>query len=112
MVISHFLPGPDHWCESFPVAKAGCRQSPVDIDTKAAAKANTKAEKADDACAGCAIQFKYDPSQIVDIENTGASWKVNAKSEGSSKYDKRLFYCVTLSIFVRGSLKWPHLSHI
>lgn len=67
--------GPDHWHEDFPVAKAGCRQSPIDIHTVEAKSDEEHITK---------LEWTYAPGNVVDIENTGASWKANVNSEGSS----------------------------
>lgn len=66
--------GPNNWHKNYPVAKEGKRQSPIDIDS-------SKAEK---ITQNIPIKAQYIPDNTIDIENTGASWKVNVKGEGSS----------------------------
>jgi len=66
--------GPAHWHEEFPVAK-GKRQSPIDIQTARAVL--------DEKLRSKALKWSYVPGNNVDIENTGASFKVNVDGAGS-----------------------------
>ena len=57
------------------MAKEGKRQSPVDIATESC--------ETDAALSKTPLKWSYDPDKIKDIENTGASWKVNVDGFGS-----------------------------
>ena len=63
--------GPDKWHKEFPVAKEGKRQSPIDLVNDAEVEKDMSAKP---------LSWKYVPSNNVNIENTGASWKVNVQS--------------------------------
>jgi len=67
--------GPAHWHEEFPVAKEGKRQSPIDIQTAKAVL--------DEKLRSKALKWSYVPESNIDIENTGASFKVNVDGKGS-----------------------------
>jgi len=67
--------GPSHWYEEFPVAKEGKRQSPIDIQTAKAVL--------DEKLRAKALKWSYVPENNIDIENTGASFKVNVDGKGS-----------------------------
>ena len=62
--------GPDKWHKDFPVAN-GKRQSPIDL------KNDVEAEK---ALSSKLLSWNYIPANNVNIENTGASWKINTQS--------------------------------
>jgi len=68
--------GPDKWHVEFPVAKEGKRQSPIDLSTELA--------QTDGALRSTPITCKYVDKNILNVENTGASWKVNVDGAGSS----------------------------
>ena len=68
--------GPDKWHVEFPVAKEGKRQSPIDLSTELA--------QTDGALRSAPITCKYVDKNILNVENTGASWKVNVDGAGSS----------------------------
>lgn len=61
--------GPDSWCAHWPVAREGKRQSPVDINTHAVAT--------DSALNKNELEWTYHPEDVTEIENTGASFKLN-----------------------------------
>merc|ERR1711973_765436 len=68
--------GPEKWHIEFPVAKEGKRQSPIDLSTELA--------QTDSTLGKAPITCKYVDKNILNIENTGASWKVNVDGAGSS----------------------------
>merc|ERR1711951_109040 len=68
--------GPEKWHIEFPVAKEGKRQSPIDLSTELA--------QTDSNLGKAPITCKYVDKNILNIENTGASWKVNVDGAGSS----------------------------
>ena len=68
--------GPSHWYEEFPVAKEGKRQSPIDLSAELA--------QTDAALRTTPLAAKYVDKNILNVENTGASWKVNVDGKGSS----------------------------
>ena len=62
--------GPDAWHNNFPVAKAGKRQSPVDIKTsKIIDRFYVTLSKP--------LNCNYQNDHCLNVENTGASWKVD-----------------------------------
>jgi len=65
--------GPSHWCNHFPVAKTGIRQSPVDIVPTCCSP--------DDAL--CDLKYQYTPAKIKMI-NTGATWRMDFSPDGSN----------------------------
>lgn len=67
--------GPDKWFKDFPVAKEGKRQSPIDLSTELA--------QTDGALRSAPITCTYVDKNILNVENTGASWKVNVDGKGS-----------------------------
>ncbi len=67
--------GPSHWHESYPIAIEGLRQSPIDISTVEAETDVGLGEKK--------LTWKYLRNGLKDMENTGASWKVNVDGSGS-----------------------------
>jgi len=69
--------GPDKWCNGFPVATEGKRQSPIDIDTAKSVDGTAVTKSAP-------LIWNYQKDHCLNVENTGASWKVNVKGEGSS----------------------------
>ena len=71
----HYLIGPDTWHEDFPVAKEGKRQSPIDLKTDVDVEETFNTPP---------LAYNYIPANNVDIENTGASWKVNVESNVES----------------------------
>ena len=72
------ISGPDKWHKDFPVAKEGKRQSPIDL------KNDVEVEK---QLSSKLLAWNYVPANNVNIENTGASWKVNVQSnKESGKY--------------------------
>ncbi|TRY77940.1 hypothetical protein TCAL_10905 [Tigriopus californicus] len=70
----HSANGPEKWHEQFPIAKDGCRQSPIDIET----------DTAEDSGDFPSLTYRYKPENTKAIQNTGASWMVSVDSEGSS----------------------------
>ena len=68
--------GPDKWHKDFPVAKEGKRQSPIDLKTDVDVEENFNT---------IPLAYNYIPANNVDIENTGASWKVNVESNVESR---------------------------
>ena len=76
--------GPDAWHNDFPVAKAGKRQSPIDIKTsKIVDRFYVTLSKP--------LHWSYRKDHCLNVENTGASWKVNVNGAGSSLEGKDLF---------------------
>lgn len=78
-VINHIFsiiisfPGPDKWCDNFPIAN-GPRQSPIDIVPGAASfDAELKP-----------LNLKYDPSTCLDILNNGHSFQVTFVDDSDS----------------------------
>jgi len=69
--------GPDKWCNGFPVATEGKRQSPIDIESGKSIDGSAVTKSAP-------LIWHYEKDHCLNIENTGASWKVNVKGEGSS----------------------------
>ena len=69
--------GPSQWHNGYPVAVEGKRQSPIDIVTDAVVdgSAVTKSKP---------LKWSYNKDHCLNIENTGASWKVNVNGSGSS----------------------------
>merc|ERR1712223_1677638 len=67
--------GPDKWHIEFPVAKEGKRQSPIDLSAELA--------QTDSGLRKTPITVKYEAKNTLNIENTGASWKVNVDGAGS-----------------------------
>lgn len=69
--------GPSQWHTGYPVATEGKRQSPIDIvtDNVVDGSAVTKEKP---------LKWKYSTEHCLNIENTGASWKVNVNGDGSS----------------------------
>jgi len=67
--------GPANWHKWYPVASEGTRQSPIDIKT---VDADGKSEEDPTLIA------TYDPAKELQIENTGASWKIDCASMVSS----------------------------
>jgi len=67
--------GPEKWHKDFPVAKEGKRQSPIDL------KNDVESEK---ELSAKVLSWNYVPANNVNIENTGASWKVNVQSNKES----------------------------
>ena len=65
--------GPDQWHNTYPVAKSGTRQSPVDIVSTACTPDNSLEE----------LKYEYSPA-IIKIINTGSSWRMDFSSEGSN----------------------------
>ena len=77
--------GPDKWHKDYPVAKEGKRQSPIDLknDVEVEKDLSTKL-----------LSWNYVPANNVNIENTGASWKVNVQSnKESGKQNIRATIC-------------------
>ena len=75
-ILTHFLLiGPDKWHKDFPVAKEGKRQSPIDLTTDAEVEKDLTTAP---------LSWRYLPEANVNIENTGASWKVNVQSKQES----------------------------
>ena len=70
-----FITGPDKWHIEFPVAKEGKRQSPIDLSAELA--------QTDSGLRKTPITVKYEAKNTLNIENTGASWKVNVDGAGS-----------------------------
>lgn len=68
--------GPGRWHIDYPVAKEGCRQSPIDIQTSSVEKDTSLMESP--------LEWKYSPEQVLHIENTGQSWTVKVDGSGSS----------------------------
>lgn len=67
------FPGPDKWCDNFPIAN-GPRQSPIDIVPGAASfDAELKP-----------LNLKYDPSTCLDILNNGHSFQVTFVDDSDS----------------------------
>ena len=66
--------GPDKWHKDFPIAN-GKRQSPIDLknDVESEKELNAKL-----------LSWNYIPANNVNIENTGASWKINTQSNKES----------------------------
>jgi len=59
--------GPHVWPEMFPIAKSGCRQSPIDVEeNEAEADAFLKP-----------VQCSFGPGQNYRLENTGNSWQLH-----------------------------------
>ena len=71
-----FSLGPDNWHKDFPVAKEGKRQSPIDLSSELA--------QTDGGLRSAPIACKYVDKNILNVENTGASWKVNVDGKGSN----------------------------
>jgi len=69
--------GPDKWCNGFPVATEGKRQSPIDIESNQSVDGSAVTKSAP-------LIWHYEKDHCLNVENTGASWKVNVKGEGSS----------------------------
>lgn len=67
--------GPERWHDHYPVAKEGKRQSPIDIATATAESDSDLTKKP--------LRWSYVSDNVKDIENTGASWKVNTDGAGS-----------------------------
>merc|ERR1712179_205411 len=65
--------GPDQWHTTYPVAKSGTRQSPVDIVTSSCAADTSLGE----------LKYEYSPTMIKMI-NTGSSWRMDFSPEGSN----------------------------
>ena len=77
-------PGPCKWHENYPIAASGVRQSPIDIDTSDADGA------VDDALKENPLAFAYPAAGATskDVENTGASFKVNAAGDGEGTCER------------------------
>lgn len=69
--------GPDKWHKDFPVAKEGKRQSPIDLKTDVDFEKSLNAKS---------WSYNYIPANNINIENTGASWKVNVQSNKESTF--------------------------
>jgi len=69
--------GPDCWHNNFPVATEGKRQSPIDIDT-------SKLVDGSAVTSSKPLIWNYNKDHCLEVENTGASWKVNVNGTGSS----------------------------
>lgn len=69
--------GPDAWHNGFPVAKEGKRQSPIDIET-------SKIIDGSSVTSSKPLTWSYQKDHCLNVENTGASWKVNVNGNGSS----------------------------
>ena len=67
------LAGPSHWHTSYPVAKSGTRQSPVDIVPSSCTGDTSLGE----------LKYEYSPAMIKMI-NTGSSWRMDFSPEGSN----------------------------
>ena len=71
--------GPDAWHNNFPVATEGKRQSPIDIET-------SKIIDGSSVTSSKPLTWNYQLDHCLNIENTGASWKVNVNGTGSCKF--------------------------
>ena len=81
--------GPDVWHNNFPVAKGGKRQSPIDIKTsKIVDRFYVTLSKP--------LHWSYQKDHCLNVENTGASWKVNVNGSGSSLEGRDLFLPIFL----------------
>jgi len=69
--------GPDCWHNNFPVATEGKRQSPIDIET-------SKIVDGSAVTSSKPLIWSYNKDHCLEVENTGASWKVNVNGTGSS----------------------------
>jgi len=69
--------GPDCWHNNFPVATEGKRQSPIDIET-------SKLVDGSAVTSSKPLIWNYNKDHCLEVENTGASWKVNVNGTGSS----------------------------
>lgn len=69
--------GPSEWHKEFPVAQEGKRQSPIDIETEHVVEALSVTGE-------CPLKWEYTQKHCLNVENTGASWKVNVDGTGSS----------------------------
>lgn len=76
-LISYPDPGPAKWHESFPIAKEGKRQSPIDLCSEAAVT--------DDSLRQTPFSWSYDPNCCLNVENTGSSFKVNVDGKNTSE---------------------------
>ena len=66
--------GPDKWHKDFPIAN-GKRQSPIDLKNDVESEKELNAKP---------LTWSYVPANNVNVENTGASWKVNVQSNKES----------------------------
>ena len=71
--------GPDAWHNNFPVAIEGKRQSPIDIETSNIIDGSS-------VTSSKPLTWSYQKDHCLNIENTGASWKVNVNGTGSCKF--------------------------
>ena len=80
--------GPDCWHNHFPVATEGKRQSPVDIET-------SKIVDGSAVTSSKPLTWNYSKEHCLEVENTGASWKVNVNGTGSCKspLEKKIIIC-------------------
>jgi len=69
--------GPDSWHKGFPVANEGKRQSPIDIVTEKVADGSA-------VTTANPLKWSYNNDHCLNVENTGASWKVNVNGTGSA----------------------------
>lgn len=69
--------GPLEWHKDFPVAKEGKRQSPIDIETESVKEAWSVTTENP-------LVWEYTEKHCLNVENTGASWKVNVDGTGST----------------------------
>jgi len=66
--------GPAQWHQWFPIATEGTRQSPVDLCTSLC-ETDPSLEQ---------VKYSYNPNNCLKVSNTGASWKLDVKSDDSS----------------------------
>ena len=78
LIFGIFFAGPDAWHNNFPVATEGKRQSPIDIET-------SKIIDGSSVTSSKPLTWSYQLDHCLNIENTGASWKVNVNGTGSCK---------------------------
>ena len=65
------------------MATEGKRQSPIDIESNQSVDGSAVTKSAP-------LIWHYEKDHCLNVENTGASWKVNVKGEGSCKSESFL----------------------
>ena len=89
MIFFYNESGPLEWHKDFPVAKEGKRQSPINIETESVKEAWSVTTENP-------LVWEYTEKHCLNVENTGASWKVNVDGTGSSNARTTLFSLDTI----------------